>query len=135
MSKRTYVGNLPFSVTLEQLKEIFSKYGEIEEATIVTNKFSGRSKGFGFVEFKEDSAADAAISEMNNKEIEGREIVVKEAMPFDPDKPRKSFDRGRGRGGFNRGRERRDFNRDDRRNSGERSENFEEKSSEMPIAE
>ena len=111
MSKRLYIGNLPFSTTLEQLKEIFSKYGEIEEATIVANKYSGRSKGFGFVEYKEDSAAEAAISEMNNKEIEGREIVVKEAMPFDPDKPRKSFDRGPRRGGFDRGREQRDFNR------------------------
>ena len=99
MSKRIYIGNLPFSLTLEKFKELFSAYGEIEDATIVTNKFSGRSKGFGFVEFKEDSAADAAISEMNNKNIEGREIVVKEAMPFDPDRPRKKFDRGsRGRG-------------------------------------
>lgn len=110
MSKRIYVGNLPFSLTLDKLKEIFSKYGEIEEATIVTNKFSGRSKGFGFVEYKEDSAADAAVSEMNNKDLEGREIVVKEAMPFDPDKPRKSFDRGPRRGGF-RDRGRRNFNR------------------------
>ena len=101
MSKRIYVGNLPFSIALDKLKELFSQYGEIEDATIVTNKFSGRSKGFGFVEFKEDSAADAAISEMNNKNVEGREIVVKEAMPFDPDKPRKKF----GRGGF-RGRDR-----------------------------
>jgi RNA recognition motif-containing protein len=94
MSKRIYVGNLPFSIALDKLKELFSQYGEIEDATIVTNKFSGRSKGFGFVEFKEDSAADAAISEMNNKNVEGREIVVKEAMPFDPDKPRKKFGRG-----------------------------------------
>ena len=104
MSKRIYIGNLPFSLGLEKLKELFSQYGEIEEATIVTNKFSGRSKGFGFVEFKEDSAADTAVSEMNNKSIEGREIVVKEAMPFDPDKPRKKFER---RGGFRgRGRQR-----------------------------
>lgn len=97
MSKRIYVGNLPFSIALDKLKELFSQYGEIEDATIVANKFSGRSKGFGFVEFKEDSAADTAISEMNNKNIEGREIVVKEAVPFDPDKPRKKFDRGRER--------------------------------------
>jgi len=128
MSKRLYIGNLPFSTTLEQLKEIFSKYGEIEDATIVTNKFSGRSKGFGFIEFKEDSSADSAISEMNNKEIEGREIVVKEAEPFDPDKPRKNFDRGPRREGFDRGR--RDFNRDDR-DSEEKSEN----SGDFPIAE
>jgi len=101
MSKRIYVGNLPFSLTLDKLKELFSQYGEIEEATIVTNKFSGRSKGFGFIEFKEDSAADTAISEMNNKNVEGREIVVKEAVPFDENKPRKKFgrrfERGRGR--------------------------------------
>jgi len=93
MSKRIYVGNLPFSLTLEKLKELFSQYGELEDATIVANKYSGRSKGFGFIEFKEDSAADAAISEMNNKNIEGREIVVKEAVPFDPNKPRKKFGR------------------------------------------
>ena len=122
MSKRIYVGNLPFSIALDKLKELFSQYGEIEDATIVTNKFSGRSKGFGFVEFKEDSAADAAISEMNNKNVEGREIVVKEAMPFDPDKPRKKFDKG----GFrSRGRNR-DF---DRSSSEEKSEeSFEEES-------
>ena len=117
MSKRIYVGNLPFSIALDKLKELFSQYGEIEDATIVTNKFSGRSKGFGFVEFKEDSAADAAISEMNNKNVEGREIVVKEAMPFDPDKPRKKFG---GRGGF-RGRER-------QKESEELEESFEEQS-------
>ena len=122
MSKRIYVGNLPFSIALDKLKELFSQYGEIEDATIVTNKFSGRSKGFGFVEFKEDSAADAAISEMNNKNVEGREIVVKEAMPFDPDKPRKKFDKGGFRG---RGRNR-DF---DRSSSEEKSEeSFEEES-------
>ena len=93
MSKRIYVGNLPFNLTLEKLKELFSEYGAIKEATIVTNKFSGRSKGFGFVEFEDDTAGEASVSAMNNKSVDGREIVVKEAMPFDPDKPRKCFGR------------------------------------------
>jgi len=114
MSKRIYVGNLPFNLTLEKLKELFSEYGAIKEATIVTNKFSGRSKGFGFVEFEDDAAADASVSAMNNKNVEGREIVVKEAMPFDPDKPRKRF-------------ERREFSeRSGPRRPGEKSEGFED---------
>ena len=89
MEKRIYVGNLPFSVTQEKLKEHFSKYGEIEEATVITNKFSGRSKGFGFVSFKDESSAEKAIAEMNKKEVEGRPLNVKEAIPFDENKPRK----------------------------------------------
>ena len=126
MGKRIYVGNLPFSVTQEQLKELFSQYGEIEEAVVVTNKFSGRSKGFGFVSFQDDAAAEKAIAEMNKKEVEGRPLNVKEAVPFDENKPRKSFDRGRsgggrfggGRsGGFNRGpRRERNFDRNESKN-------------------
>ena len=102
MEKRIYVGNLPFSVSQEQLRELFAPYGEIEEATVITNKFSGRSKGFGFVSFKNEESVEKAISEMNKKEIEGREIVVKEAMPFDSSKPRKRFER-KGRFGGRRG--------------------------------
>lgn len=88
---RIYVGNLPFSVTQEKLKELFASYGEIVEATIITNKFSGRSKGFGFITFGEETSVEKAVSEMNKKEVEGRELNVKEALPFDPDKPRKPF--------------------------------------------
>ena len=99
MGNRIYVGNLPFSVTQEQLKELFSQYGEIEEAVVITNKFSGRSKGFGFVSFKDETSAEKAIAEMNKKEVEGRPLNVKEAVPFDEDRPRKRFDRGRGFGG------------------------------------
>ena len=121
MAKKLYVGNLPFSVTQEKLNELFAPFGEIEEATVIADKFSGRSKGFGFVTFAEDASAEKAIAEMNEKEVEGRALKVNEAQPFDPDKPRKSFDRG-GRGGgrsggFNRG-PRRDFNRGPRRDSG-----------------
>ena len=93
---KVYVGNLPFTVDDEKLKEFFAPYGEIEEATIIKDKFSGRSKGFGFVTFKDDEAAKKAISEMNEKEVEGRNLKVNEARPIDPDRPR---------------RPRRDFNR------------------------
>ena len=103
MEKRIYVGNLPFSTTQEELKNMFVPYGNIEEATVITNKFSGRSKGFGFVTFSDESSVEKAISEMNKKNVEGREIIVKEAIPFDPDKPRKPFKRGGGRRFGNRG--------------------------------
>jgi len=104
--KRIYVGNLPFSVTQEKLKELFSSFGEIEEAMVVTNKFSGRSKGFGFVTFVEETSVAKAIADMDQKEIEGRKLIVKEAIPFDPDKPRTRFE---GRGGFGDRGPRRDF--------------------------
>jgi len=83
MSKKIYVGNLPFSVTLERLKELFSPYGEIEDAIVMANKFTGRSRGFGFVTFVNDADADKALAEMNNKAIEGRELKVKEAKPLE----------------------------------------------------
>ncbi len=83
MSKKIYVGNLPFSVTLEKLKELFSPYGQIEDAIVMTNKFTGRSRGFGFVTFTKDADADKALAEMNNKNVEGRELKVKEARPLE----------------------------------------------------
>jgi len=86
---KIYVGNLPFSVDQTKLKELFEQFGEIEEATIIADKFSGRSKGFGFVTFKEDESAKKAIAEMNEKEVEGRALKVNEAKPMDPDRPRR----------------------------------------------
>jgi len=109
MSKKLYVGNLPFSITQEELINLFSEYGEVSEAAIITNKFSGRSKGFGFVTLADDEQAARAITEMNGKDVQGRPLVVNEAKPFDPTAPRperKNFGR---RGGF--GGERRSFNR------------------------
>ena len=82
MGKRIYVGNLPWSVTKVILENLFSGFGEIEEALVIANKFTGRSRGFGFVTFKEDSAAEKAIKEMHEKAVEGRNLVVKEAMPL-----------------------------------------------------
>ncbi len=102
MGNKIFVGNLPFTTDDAKLKEMFSVYGEISEAVIIKNKFSGRSKGFGFVTFANEADAQKAIVEMNEKEIEGRKITVKEATPFNPDapRPRRSFgDRGSG-GGF-----------------------------------
>lgn len=91
MENKIYIGNLPFSMTEEELKNLFVKYGNIEQVIIITNKFSGRSKGFGFVTFSMKDSVEKAVSEMNKKNVEGREIIVKEAIPFDPDKPRKDF--------------------------------------------
>src|SRR3990172_2107656 len=82
MGKRIYVGNLPWSVTKVILENLFSGFGEIEEALVIADKFTRRSRGFGFVTFKEDVAAGKAISEMHEKDVEGRKIVVREAMPL-----------------------------------------------------
>jgi RNA recognition motif-containing protein len=97
---KVYVGNLPFSVDDEKLRELFSSYGEIEESSVIKDKFSGRSKGFGFVTFKEDENAKKAIEAMNEKEVEGRNLKVNEAKPMDPDaprRPRRDFGNGGGR--------------------------------------
>jgi RNA recognition motif-containing protein len=100
---KLYVGNLPWSVDEEKLKELFSPYGEVEEATVISDRNTGRSKGFGFVTFKDDESAKKAIEEMNEKEIEGRALKVNEAKPMDPDAPRKPRrDFGGSRGNFNR---------------------------------
>ena len=102
MSKKVYVGNLPFSVDDDKLREVFAEFGDVEEATVIKDKFSNRSKGFGFVTFKDDAGADKAISEMNDKEVEGRAVKVSEAKPMEErtegDRPRRSF--GGDRGGF-----------------------------------
>lgn len=82
MGKRIYVGNLPWSVTRERLLELFKPFGEIEDGLVIANKYTGRSRGFGFVTYKNDSDAGKAISEIQGKEIEGRKIIVKEAMPM-----------------------------------------------------
>lgn len=76
---KIYVGNLPFSFGEKELRKAFSSYGEITEAVVITDKYSGRSKGFGFVTFASDDAARTAIKEMNGKEVNGRELRVNEA--------------------------------------------------------
>ena len=81
---KLYVGNLPWSIDDKALKELFTSYGDIEEAVLIKDKFSGRSKGFGFVTFTDDAAAQKAIEEMHEKKIEGRPLTVSEARPMAP---------------------------------------------------
>jgi len=81
MEKKLYVGNLPYKIDENGLKENFSQAGTVEEAVIITDKFSGRSKGFGFVTMSTEEEAQAAIDMWNEKEVEGRKLVVNEARP------------------------------------------------------
>ena len=71
---KVYVGNLPWSVGHKELMDLFTPFGDVEEASVISDKFSGRSKGFGFVTFKDDEAAKKAIADMNGKEIEGNPL-------------------------------------------------------------
>jgi RNA recognition motif-containing protein len=76
-----YIGNLPYSVTEDDLREAFSQFGQVNSANIITDKFSGRSKGFGFVDMPSDSDGREAIGAMNDKDFKGRTIKVNEARP------------------------------------------------------
>lgn len=76
-----YVGNLNYKVNGDRLKTVFSEYGEVESAVVITDKFTGRSKGFGFVTMVNDADAQRAIDELNGKEFEGRQMVVNQARP------------------------------------------------------
>ena len=84
MGKKLYVGNLPFSATVEVLTESFSQAGKVESARIITDRESGRSKGFGFVEMATDEEAEAAIQQFNGADYGGRKLVVSEARPQEP---------------------------------------------------
>ena len=81
---KLYVGNLSWSIDDKALGELFASYGEISEAVLIKDKFSGRSKGFGFVTFENDEDANKAISEMHEKDVEGRPLTVSEARPMVP---------------------------------------------------
>ena len=76
-----YVGNLPYSIDRDQLREIFAAYGEVTAARIVNDRETGRSKGFGFVEMADNAQAQAAIEALNGSDIGGRKAVVNEARP------------------------------------------------------
>ncbi len=78
---KLYVGNLPYSVNDDALKEMFSSYGNVLSASIIMDRMSGRSKGFGFVELEDGAEAQRAISEMHEKDVGGRNIVVSVARP------------------------------------------------------
>lgn len=76
-----YVGNLPYSTTESDLNSAFSEFGEVSNVTIITDKFSGKSKGFGFVEMPNNEEADAAIEALNETELKGRNLKVNQARP------------------------------------------------------
>ena len=76
-----YVGNLPYGVTADDLREAFSRHGEVTTVNLITDKFSGQSKGFGFVEMPNNSEADAAIKALNETDMKGRNIKVNQAKP------------------------------------------------------
>jgi len=88
MGAKLYVGNLPYSVTEERLQQHFAQYGSVVSARIITDKFSGRSKGFGFVEMSSDEEAQRATTALNGTDFEGRNVVVSEARPQQPRMPR-----------------------------------------------
>lgn len=97
MSKKLYVGNLSYAIDDVGLEEIFAKIGNVESAKVITDRDTGRSKGFGFVEMSNDQEANQAIEELNGVELEGRNLSVNEA------RPRPSNNDRRGGGGGYRG--------------------------------
>ncbi len=88
MGKNLYVGNLSYAVTDAELNELFSQFGKVDSARVITDRDTGRSKGFGFVEMADDAEAQAAIDGMNGKEDHGRTLTVNEAKPREPRGPR-----------------------------------------------
>lgn len=99
MSKKLFVGSLAWATTDDSLQAHFATVGTVASAKVVTDRDSGRSRGFGFVEFDDDKEADAAVEKLNNSELDGRTITVNEARPKE-DKPRRDFDGGNGGGSF-----------------------------------
>ena len=95
MAKKLYVGGLPYSTTEDQLREAFAQAGSVSSAVIIMDKMSGRSKGFGFVEFSADEDATKAIDMWNGKDFGGRTLTVNEARPLE-ERPRRD---NRGQGG------------------------------------
>lgn len=116
MAKKLFVGNMPWSMTEEQLKELFAPFGAMEECIIKTDKFTGRSRGFGFVTYTNDEDADKAVEALNGHEVEytmmrdgveetaKRALVVNESRPMEERPPRREFGgERRGGGNFRRG--------------------------------
>ena len=97
MGKKLYVGNLSYDVDSSELQRMFEPYGAVQSAQVITDRATGRSKGFGFVEMGTDQEAQAAIEALAGKQVGGRSLVVNEA------KPRVDRGGGGGRGGYGRG--------------------------------
>jgi cold-inducible RNA-binding protein len=101
MGKKLYVGSIPFNTTEESLRDLFSSIGEVESVSVITDRDTGRSKGFGFVEMSSEEDAKKAIEQLNGKTFMERALIVNEARP---QQPREGRGFGRGRGGFGQGR-------------------------------
>jgi RNA recognition motif-containing protein len=98
MGSKIYVGGLPYSATEQQLSDLFSAHGTVESARVMTDKFTGKSRGFGFVEMSTAEEANAAINALNATQMDGRTLTVNEARPQEARFG--SGGEGRGRGGF-----------------------------------
>ncbi len=97
--KKLYVGGLPFSVTENQLNDLFSPLGQVTSVKIIADKFTGQSRGFGFVEMSDDAQAEEAIKKLNGTPFEGRNLTVNEARPMEARAPGGGGGFGGGRGG------------------------------------
>jgi RNA recognition motif-containing protein len=106
--KNLYVGNLPHSTTEAELRNLFEPHGAVEKVSLVTDRETGRSRGFGFVEMTDASAADKAIAELNGKELGGRALTINEAKPK-TDRPKSGGGGQRFGGGGGGGRGRDDY--------------------------
>lgn len=100
MGKRLFVGSLPFDTTETQLQSLFSTYGTVESTKIITDRYTGRSKGFGFVEMADEASAQQAIQKANGSQVGNRNITVSEARPLESRSPNGG---GGSRGGFGGG--------------------------------
>jgi RNA recognition motif-containing protein len=99
---RIYVGNLPYSITDDDLRDLFAQYGEIGSAVVIKDRFSGQSKGFGFVDMPSGPDAEMAIGELNEQVVKGRKLTVNEARPRENRNRGGGGGGGRGRGGGDR---------------------------------
>ena len=97
MGSKLYVGGLPYSATESQLNDLFAQHGTVASARIITDKFTGQSRGFGFVEMSSQEEAQAAISAVNGTQMEGRTLTVNEAKPQEPRSGGGRFGGGGGR--------------------------------------
>jgi len=93
MAKRLFVGSLSYSVTQAQIEELFAQAGKVSQVNLITDRFSGQSKGFAFVEMSNDAETEEAIKKFNNYELDGRKIVVNEARPQENKGPRNDYSR------------------------------------------
>lgn len=98
MGSKIYVGGLPYSATEQQLSDLFSPHGSVQSARVITDKFTGQSRGFGFVEMGSEEEAKKAIAALNGSQMDGRTLTVNEAKPQEP-----RSGGGGGRGGFGGG--------------------------------